>query len=267
MDTTMASSRKRHDQLAIPTFRRRPDKNRQWRGAPRYADLTPVERRKAKKRGPKPKGPRASEAHRVRPELKASHPVHVILRAVGDIGSLRKHAVFRAMREATRTIALREGAFRIAHYSIQRTHIHLIIEAGDKMALARGMQGFGISTARHINRELGPWRGKQRRKGSVFADRYHAVVLTTPKQVRHTLCYVLNNWKHHGETTASLRGHWDVDPYSSAMSFDGWVEAAVIAPVEYLTPMVWEPQTWLLRVGWKCHGLISIHEVPGAGAE
>ena len=24
-------------------------------------------------------------------------------------------------------------------------------------------------------------------------DRYHAVALTTPKQVRHTLCYVLNN--------------------------------------------------------------------------
>jgi putative transposase len=263
----VARARKRHDQLAITEFRRRPDKNGQWRGAPRYADLTAAERRKAKKRGPIPKGKRASEAHRVRPELAAIHPVHVILRAVADIGSLRKHAVFRAVREATRTIAVREVAFRIAHFSIQRTHIHLIVEAADKEALSRGMQAFGISAARHINRELGPWRGKKQRKGPVFADRYHAVVLTTPKQVRHTLCYVLNNWKHHGETTASLRGHWNVDPYSSAVSFDGWLDVARVGRVGYLAPMVWEPQTWLLRVGWKRHGLISFHEVPGGGSE
>src|SRR3954463_12214801 len=60
----MARVRKRHDQLAIDAFRRRPDKNGQWRGAPRYADMTLAERRKAKKRGPTPKGKRASEGHR-----------------------------------------------------------------------------------------------------------------------------------------------------------------------------------------------------------
>jgi len=264
----MARVRKRHDQLAIDAFRRRPDKNNQWRGARRYADMTLAERRSAKKRGPTPKGPRPSEGHRVRPEIASRHPIHVIQRAVTDLGSLRKHAVFRAVREATRAIAVREGAFRIVHFSIQRTHIHLIVEAQDKTALSRGMQGFGVSAARHINRELGPWRGKKQRTGGVFADRYHAVVLSTPKQVRNTLCYVLNNWKHHGETAESLRGDWNIDPYSSAIAFDGWKEPdAAHSPGEYAAPLVWEPQTWLLRIGWKRHGLIGIHEVPGAGPE
>jgi len=244
------------------------DKNGQHRGARRYADMTLAERRAAKKRGPKPKGPRASEAHRVRPAIASRHPVHVILRAVSDLGSLRKHAVFRAVREASHAIAVREGRFRIAHFSIQRTHIHMIVEAHDKDALSRGMQGFGVSAARHINRELGPWQGKKQRVGGVFADRYHAVVLSTPKQVRNTLCYVLNNWKHHGETTASLRGDWNIDPYSSAISFNGWKEPdATRTQGKYAAPLVWEPQTWLLRVGWKRHGLISLHEVPGPGRE
>lgn len=262
----MARARKRHDQLAIDAFRRRPDKNGQWRGAPRYADMTLAERRKAKTRGPKPKGKRASEGHRARPSIASRHPIHVILRAVPDLGSLRRHAVFRAVREATHAIAVHEAVFRVVHFSIQRTHIHLIVEAEDKTVLWKGMQGFGVSAARHINRELGPWRGKKRRVGGVFADRYHAVVLSTPKQVRHTLCYVLNNWKHHGETAASLRGDWEVDPYSSAVAFDGWKER-LETPGGYAAPLVWDPETWLLRLGWRRHGLISIHEVPGAGIE
>jgi REP element-mobilizing transposase RayT len=190
----------------------------------------------------------------------------VILRAVSDLGSLRQHAVFRAVREATRAIAVHEAVFRVVHFSIQRTHIHMIVEARDKTALSKGMQGFGVSAARHINRELGPWRGKKQRTGGVFADRYHAVVLSTPKQVRHTLCYVLNNWKYHGETAASLRSDWKVDPYSSAVAFEGWKQRFE-TPGGYASPLVWEAQTWLLRVGWKHHGPISIHEVPGPGPE
>ncbi|MEO8553483.1 MAG: hypothetical protein ABI678_26095, partial [Kofleriaceae bacterium] len=98
----------------------------------------------------------------------------------------------------------------------------------------------------------------------------HAVVLSTPCQVRNTLCYVLNNWKHHGESARSLNGNWKVDPYSSALAFGGWKEWAgepIRVKRGFRGPLVWLPQTWLLRVGWMRHGLISIHEVPGAGSE
>ena len=30
---------------------------------------------------------------------------------------------------------------------------------------------------------------------------------------------------------------------------------------------VWAPSVWLLRVGWRRYGLISIYEVPGGGDE
>ncbi len=70
------------------------------------------------------------------------------------------------------------------------------------MALARGMQAFGISVAKHLNAQVGARAGK-RRRGSVFADRYHAVILRSPRQVRNTLSYVLNNWRKHGGRAAA----------------------------------------------------------------
>ena len=76
------------------------------------------------------------------------------MRVVSAVGSLRRRAMYKAMRDATITAALRER-FRIVHISLQRNHVHLLVEAEHKAALARGMQGFMISAARHINTALG----------------------------------------------------------------------------------------------------------------
>ena len=76
--------------------------------------------------------------------------------------------MYKAIREATITVAMRER-IRIVHISLQRNHVHLLIEADDRAALARGMQGFVISAARHINTALGD--GIRRRLVEVFADR------------------------------------------------------------------------------------------------
>jgi REP element-mobilizing transposase RayT len=96
--------------------------------------------------------------------------------------------MYKAMRDASIIAALRER-FRIVHISLQRTHVHMLVEAETKAALARGMQGFQISAARNINTVLGD--GKRRRRGKVFAERYHLEVITSPTRARHALAYVL----------------------------------------------------------------------------
>src|SRR5215510_10931041 len=94
-----------------------------------------------KKRGGKrrgagrpPKGTRAGSPHAERPFLHARYPVHVTLRVIGAVGNPRRRCVYQAIREATLTTARRED-FCIIQLSIQRTHVHLLVEANDKEAL------------------------------------------------------------------------------------------------------------------------------------
>src|SRR6476659_387206 len=160
------------------------------RGRPRRSEpeqLVLWKKHGGKRRGAgrPPKGPRAGSPHKERPVLHARYPVHITLRVAGAVGNLRRRRVYHAIREATLTTALRED-FRIVHLSIQRTHLHLIVEADNKRALALGMQGFQISAAKHLNAAIS--RDKpDRRRGAVFPDRYHAEVIKSPTQARHTL--------------------------------------------------------------------------------
>lgn len=220
---------------------------------------------KRKGAGRKPNGPRAGSPHKKRPTIKPYHALHVVMRVVSGVGSMRRRSMYKAMRDATITAALRQR-FRIVHLSIQRTHIHMLAEAGHELALARGMQGFQISAAKHINAALSACTG-QRRRGQVFSDRYHVEVITSPKQARHALSYVLNNWRKHGEDQQGLASTWRVDPFSSGILFPDWQELedkAVMWPIRatYDPLVVYRPRSWLLREGWKIHGLIGTHEIP-----
>ncbi|HTR49928.1 MAG TPA: transposase [Kofleriaceae bacterium] len=212
------------------------------------------------------RGPRPSQPHKTRPYLHARHPVHVTVRVAADVTQLRTRRLYHAIRYATYAAAL-HARFRIVHLSIQRDHVHLIVEAADRMSLARGMQSFEISAAKHINRAVFERRGK-RRRGTVFPDRYHARILNSPKSVRHAIRYVLNNWRHHGHDRAGVAKRWMVDPFSSGISFAGWRELENSLwmwkpPPGYDPLWVWRPKTWLLSRGWERAGAISVRDVPG----
>ena len=253
---------KKHVQQSLARYAKPLDKNGQLRGA-----------RKGEKRkgvGRPAKNARAGERHEVRRAFRASEPLHVIMRAHRDVGSLRKGMVLHAIREALITVFKVDG-FHIIHFSVQRTHIHLLVEADGRQSLGAGMQAFGISAAKHINALIRDEHGK-RRRGAVFPDRYHARILKTPRQVRNCLAYVLNNWRHHDEDRGPQSRHWKIDPFSSAITFEGWKEREAeggrfIQPPTFVAPLVWEPKTWLLTIGWRRYGLVSAFEVPGGGAE
>ena len=198
--------------------------------------------------------------HRPRPRLASRFPVHITVRLLPGLPSLRGFELARVLRRAFVHGCDKRG-FRICHFSIQRSHIHLICEAKSKDRLARGVQGWKVRVARGLNK---PWQ----RKGSVFDDRYHLEVMKTPRQVRNGLCYVLQNGRRHGQRLPACGNGADV--FSSACYFDGWRDdrwrKGVPPPVpdpEAPGPPVAAPHTWLLNIGWRRHGLIRIDEVPG----
>ena len=159
----------------------------------------------------------------------------------------------RVFREVSR------DGFAVAHHSLQRDHVHLVVEAQDRKRLSSGVRRLVIRAARRLNLLLG-------RAGGVWGDRYHRRDLTTPREVRNALVYVLANAKRHGLMGASA----GLDPYSSACHFDGWMTwpgaalPAWLPPTGPPPPPVPPPRTWLLRVGWRRHGLLSQDVVPAS---
>jgi hypothetical protein len=156
--------------------------------------------------------------------------------------------LFAVVERAIARASLREG-FRLVHYSVQSNHLHLIVEAEDGAALSSGIKGFEIRIAHGVNKLL-------RRRGPVFADRYHARPLKTPRETRHAIAYVVMNGAHHRHTPG-------VDPFSSARCFDIWRSHSMVTLVPRHKVSVAWPETWLLDRGWMRHGLLSIDEVPG----
>lgn len=173
------------------------------------------------------------------------------LRLRGGLPNLRKKRAHRAVREAIRLAQDRKGC-RVVHWSVQSNHLHLLVEATDRVSLSRGMQGLKIRMAKALNRIWG-------RAGAVFSDRYHNRTLRTPREVRNALLYVLNNFRKH----EAQRGRWlspgFLDPCSTAEFFDGW-RGRKPSPLASLVP--WAPRSWLLRVGWRKAGLLDPAALP-----
>ena len=201
-----------------------------------------------KRPGPKP-SPFASVRHRTRAAHKYWNPLHVTMRAERGLPSFRLQTLYGAFERAVRTTR-REG-FRVVEYSIQDDHLHLIVEADDNEALARGMVSFSVRANRLFNAALGRGRGR------VWGDRYHRRDLTNARQVRNAIVYCLQNYKKHQGVKRGVRR---IDPCSSARWFTGW-NAVREATGDGPRPSE-VASTVLLRTAWQKHGLIDPGERP-----
>jgi len=186
--------------------------------------------------GRKPKGKNALVARLRREEFPSRHPVHVTVRTLFGAGYLRGARLFKGIANAIRQCQGRFG-MQVVHFSVQGNHLHLLVETEGQASLARGMQGLTIRIAKTVNRA-------SRRHGKVFADRYHAHVMSSRREVANALRYVLENVRHHLREDVVPEG---IDPCSSAAWVGGVVDGVPVRPA----------RTWLLR---------NAHAPPAAAA-
>ena len=203
--------------------------------------------------GRKKSGKKVGAPHRTRPSLSIKHPVHISLRTKANVPRLRQRRFYDAIRRVLLRY-LGDLGFRIVHLSIQHNHLHFLIEATNSRILSLRIQSLAINLARAINAAC-------RRTGKVFAYRYHSTQIKTDRYARNVLAYILNNWRRHREDVRA-RSTAALDPYSSALSFDGWT-CTFTKPKNYAPLPVVPPRTVLLRHGWKWFGLLVPTERPG----
>jgi hypothetical protein len=202
--------------------------------------------------------------HDTRAKIDPRYPLQVTIRAAPGLPSLRSPRVFGVLRRAIGRASV--DRFRVIHFSIQQDHGHFIVE-GDEARRARGgMHGLAIRLALAVNRAVG-------RKGQVVCDRYHVRPLTTPRQMRTSMVYVLLNFRKH------LRAPPGIDPRSSGPHFAGWyrqgrldsadvVAAPAPAPASAAAVVIGPaatvaPRTWMAAFGWRrAGGLLKLEERP-----
>jgi putative transposase len=176
--------------------------------------------------------------------------VLITLRRAKGLPSLRCTLLERELRSAIRRT--KRDDFRIVHYSVQADHVHMIVEAEDSAALSAGMKSFAVSAAMRLNLRI-----LRRKRGRVWAERHHRRELSSPRQVRNVLVYVLANHLKHGEIDDGV-----IDPCSSGPWFRDWMypppappEPSPVAPA----------QTYLLDRGWhRGWNFIIPGEIPRA---
>ena len=212
--------------------------------------------------------------HRRRATLSRHEPVLITIRLVRRLPRLRGRRPFEIIERALRATN-EKGGLRLVQYSVQDDHLHLMAEARPEEAPAgsvppvadvrrRGtrvvtsrMRGFGVRLARRLNKLF-------RRRGQLVAERYHAHVLRTPREVRNAYVYLFGNRrKHIAQAGRTFPGGW-IDPFASGVFFGGWREPPEIMSTwaSHDPPPVVSPRPWLLRCGWLRHGAIDPTDVP-----
>jgi len=166
--------------------------------------------------------------HVRRPPVTRHKPHHVTVRVTRATWNLRSQRCFRPI--VLELARASRSWLRIVHFSVQRDHIHLIVEADDRRAMSKGLRTLFARIACRLNALMGA-------SGPRFTDRYHEHILATPREARNAVYYVLGNRAHH----LSQRGHV-VDPHAPD-PFSSVVHAVVVAPT-----------SWLLREGWTRAG-------------
>jgi REP element-mobilizing transposase RayT len=180
------------------------------------------------------------------------------------LGPLRSQFLFPTIRLAIASATrLSPSHFRVVHFSVQSNHLHLIAEAADARSLSAGVRSIVIRVARLVNRLLF-------RTGRFWADRWHGRALTSPREVRHALLYVLANFRKHTHVQPRI----GIDPYSSGAHFHGWREwsplSATAPPFAERPPPIVDaavtpvsaPRSWLAAVGYRRVGLLGLRECP-----
>ncbi len=213
---------------------------------------------------PHRRGPRRTKdslvAHGSRPELKKGDVVHVTVKLKGGLPSLRRGKALEVVLAAIERVN-EKGLVRIVEFSIQSNHVHLLVEASNSADLSSGMASLNTGLGMRLNRV---WNRVGR--GSVLRERFHMVIIRTPRQMRNALRYVLRNDVHHGLNLGTL------DPCSSAPSFGGWAQRQGTQVQRVAASCVSaQPRTWLLKVGWQKTGgrrqLLSTSAFPSLALE
>lgn len=115
---------------------------------------------------------------------------HLTIKVRENKADIKNKRILKALHHAIKRARLKK--LRIIHYTLEYNHIHLLVETDHHRILHCGMQALGISLSKAINK-------MKQLKGTVYKHRYHLRKLTSRRQCKNVIHYILKNgMKHKG---------------------------------------------------------------------
>lgn len=138
--------------------------------------------------------------HTERPRLNKSTMLHLTIKVRENKADIQNKRILAILHHAIKRARLQK--LKILHYTLEYNHIHLLVEASNNQILHKGMQAFGITFAKWVNR-------LREGKGMVYKQRYHFHALKSLREKKNALNYIFSNGVKHKRTKNRI------DPYNS----------------------------------------------------
>lgn len=138
--------------------------------------------------------------HTVRPRIHKTTMLHLTIKVRENKADIKNKRILKLLHHAIKRARLQR--LKVLHYTLEYNHVHLLVEATNNQILHKGMQAFGITFSKWINR-------LKLRKGTVYKHRYHFHALRSTRERKNALNYIFTNGVKHGRTRSRI------DPYNS----------------------------------------------------
>lgn len=126
--------------------------------------------------------------------------LHLTIKVRANKADIKNKRLLKALHHAIKRARLK--GLRVIHYTLEYNHVHLLVEARNNKVLHQGMQAFGISFSKAVNRIKAVC-------GHVYKHRYYLRKLSSRKDVKIVMHYIFRNGVKHKRALSIF------DPYNS----------------------------------------------------
>lgn len=140
--------------------------------------------------------------HIARDQLKRKTSLHLTIKIEKTKAGLKNKDILKQLHTSIKKARI--IGLRVIHYTLEFDHIHLLVEVDNKEQLGKGMQSFGISFSKGINKI-------KSLSGRVFKTRYHFRKLKTKQEIKNVIHYILGNSIKHTQKGSIL------SPYNTSV--------------------------------------------------
>lgn len=131
--------------------------------------------------------------HRGRETLLKTSSLHLTVKVDRNKADIKSKPILQILKRSI--LRARKQGLKVLHFTLEWDHVHLLIEADNNLELGKGMQAFGVTFAKGINKI-------KKNSGKVYKHRYHFRKINSGRELKRVMNYIFTNGEKHRTATS-----------------------------------------------------------------